>query len=326
MKSKVLQILKEEEGYISGEEISRALGVSRTAVWKVISSLKKEGYVIESSTNKGYYLKETPDLLTKEEVSYNLKTKYLGKDIYHYYQIDSTNKEAKKMAVNGAKEGTIIISEEQTLGKGRLGRGWISPPRLGIWMSIILRPLVSPLDASKITILGGLSVCKAIEKVTGLDVKIKWPNDIVINKKKVCGILTEMSAEMEKIDYIILGIGVNVNNENFPEDLKDKASSLKIEGNKKYNRKEIVQEIIMQFEKYYEIFIRDKNLNKFLEEYKDYCLTLNKDVKINSNKESFVGKAIDISEEGELIVQKEDGEIITVFSGEVSVRGLYGYI
>lgn len=326
MKSKILQLLKDSDGYVSGEEISKVLGVSRTAIWKVISHLKEEGYVIESVTKKGYLLQETPDLLTEDEILYHLKTKWLGRKIVHYHQIDSTNKEAKKLAASGEKEGTIVISEEQLAGRGRLGRTWISPAGTGIWMSVILRPSIAPTDASKITLLAGLAVCEGIKEATGLPVQIKWPNDLVLHNKKICGILTEMSAEMEKINYIILGIGINVNTDSFPEDLKNTATSLKIEGEKEYDRKEIVKAILMYLEQYYELYMKNQDMEDLLEKYKNHCLTLGKEVKIIHRNEEFIGKAVDLSKEGELIVEKQDGQVITVFSGEVSVRGLYGYI
>jgi len=326
MKSKILQLLKDSDGYVSGEEISKVLGVSRTAVWKVISHLKEEGYVIESVTKKGYLLQETPDLLTEDEILYHLKTKWLGRKIVHYHQIDSTNKEAKKLAASGEKEGTIVISEEQLAGRGRLGRTWISPAGTSIWMSVILRPSIAPTDASKITLLAGLAVCEGIKEATGLPVQIKWPNDLVLHNKKICGILTEMSAEMEKINYIILGIGINVNTDSFPEDLKNTATSLKIEGEKEYDRKEIVKAILMYLEQYYELYMKNQDMEDLLEKYKNHCLTLGKEVKIIHRNEEFIGKAVDLSKEGELMVEKQDGQVITVFSGEVSVRGLYGYI
>ena len=325
MKSKILRLLKDSDGYVSGEEISKILGFARTAIWKVITHLKEEGYIIESVTKKGYLLRGTPDLLTEDEVRYQLKTKWLGQKIHHYHQIDSTNKEAKKLAANGEREGTVVIAEEQLAGRGRSGRTWFAP-QTGIWMSVILRPPISPADASKITLIAGLAVCEGIKAVTGLPAQIKWPNDIVLHNKKVCGILTEMSAEMEKVNYIILGIGINVNISSFPEDIKNMATSLKIEGGKDYDRKEIVKAILTNLEKYYEAYLNKQDLENLIEKYKSYCLTLGKEVKIIHRNEEFIGKAIDLTEEGELMVEKHDGQVITVFSGEVSVRGLYGYI
>lgn len=326
LKSKIVEILKEKNDYVSGEEMSNLLGVSRTAVWKTISRLKEEGYVIEAVTNKGYYLKQSPDLLTEEEISPTLKTRYIGRKIYHYKQVDSTNKEAKKLAIDGAAEGSIVISEEQTAGKGRLGRTWASPYGLGIWMSLILRPQITPVEVSKITLIAALAVSKTIQKVTGLKAEIKWPNDILINKKKVCGILTEMSAEMDKINYIILGIGLNVNTEEFPEEIAHKATSLKIEGKKSYDRKELTQELLFEIENYYRLFTKQETVDKLLEEYKACCVTLNKEVKIIRNGIEYIGKAVGLTENGELLVEKEDGELIHVFSGEVSVRGIDAYV
>ena len=325
-KSKVLEFLKEKQDYVSGEEISNLLGVSRTAVWKIISRLKEEGYVIEAVTNKGYFLKESPDLLTDEEISPALETKCLGKKIYHHKEIGSTNKEAKKLAINGEEEGTLVISEKQTEGKGRLGRTWSSPFGVGIWMSLILRPEISPVEISKITLIAALAVCKTINKTTDLKAEIKWPNDILINKKKVCGILTEMSAEIDKINYIILGIGLNVNTEEFPKEIEDRATSLKIEGKKSYDRKELTRALLLEIENYYTIFTKKNSIDKLLEEYKSYCLTLNKDVKIIRNGVESIGRAVDLTKNGELIVKKQDVEIINVFSGEVSVRGIDAYI
>ncbi|MBU3804627.1 MAG: biotin--[acetyl-CoA-carboxylase] ligase [Candidatus Cellulosilyticum pullistercoris] len=325
MKDKVLAFLKEQEEYRSGEEISQKLGVTRAAIWKAIKKLQADGYEIESSTKKGYKLLSSPNVITPSEIKHNLCTEVLGQDIYYKGEIDSTNNQAKVLAREGAKEGHLIIAEHQSQGKGRLGRSWQSPAGTGIWMSLILRPHILPKYASQLTLIAGLSMCEVIQEITGLEAKIKWPNDIVVNGKKVCGILTEMSAEMESINYIILGIGVNVNMAYFPEELPY-ASSLAIEGKKEYSRKAIIKAFLEKFEIDYKVYKKQPDLTPIMERYEKNCITLNRKVKLLVSHEEVIAKATGISNEGELLVTLEDGTMKVVSSGEVSVRGLYDYV
>jgi BirA family biotin operon repressor/biotin-[acetyl-CoA-carboxylase] ligase len=201
-KEEILNLLRENCGFVSGEELSEQLQVSRTAVWKYISSFREAGYEIESVTNRGYRFLTSPDILTAEEISFGLNTECLGRNINSYESIDSTNEEAKRLAVRGAPNGSLIIAEEQLGGKGRLGRNWVSPSGIGLWFSVLLRPEFLPKQVTSLTLLTGLAVCRAIRAVTGCPAMIKWPNDIVIGSKKVCGILTEMAAEMDRVDYV----------------------------------------------------------------------------------------------------------------------------
>jgi BirA family biotin operon repressor/biotin-[acetyl-CoA-carboxylase] ligase len=249
----------------------------------------------------------------------------LGKDIRYYDQINSTNEMAKTLAREGASEGTVVIADRQLSGKGRLGKHWDSPSGTGIWMSIILKPDIMPVQASQLTLLAGLSVCEAVNKVTGLESRIKWPNDVVVNRKKVCGILTEMSAELDGINYIIVGIGINVNTKEFTEELSH-ATSLSLEGGKDYMRRYIIKEILEVFEEDYMVYKKERNIKHFLQRYKDNCITLNGDVKIITHQREYTAYAKDIAKDGSLIVTDEQGQEETIFSGEVSVRGLYGYI
>ncbi len=317
MKEKILNILS-ANGYVSGERISRELGISRAAVWKHIKSLRESGYEIESVTNKGYRLVSSPDILTEYTVKNGLNTKFIGQNIFVYPETDSTNNRAK--AEYASPDGSLFIAEIQTGGKGRLGRGWEAPAGVGIWMSILLKPDLSPSDVSQITLIAGLAVCRAI----GCGAKIKWPNDIVIGSKKVCGILTEMSAEMERVNYVVCGIGINVNIESFDRELAKKATSLLIESGIKYDRPEIIRRVLTEFELLYSDFLKN-GLKNILPEYKRLCVTLNREVQVIYKHETIIAAAVDISEEGSLIVEK-DGRKITVNSGEVSVRGIYGYI
>lgn len=325
MKEEVLGYLKEQDDFRSGEEISKKLGVTRAAIWKAIKKLQADGYEITSSTKKGYKLIESPNLVTPHEISEVLKTKVLGKKIYYFEEIGSTNNEAKALSRERAEEGTLFIAEKQLGGKGRLGRTWESPSKTGIWMSLVLCPDIMPQYASQITLVAGLGMCEAIKEITGLDAKIKWPNDIVVNGKKICGILTEMSAQVEAIDYIVVGIGVNVNMLNFPKTLPY-ASSLALEGDKAYSRREIVARFLEIFEKDYEAYKQKPNLEAIIERYEEACITLHQQIKIVSRNEEIIAQGKGITKDGALVIKMADGTEKQISSGEVSVRGLYGYI
>lgn len=325
MKDEVLAFLKEEEEYCSGEEISQKLGVTRAAVWKAIKKLQEEGYEIVSSTKKGYKLINRPNIITSGEIKENLNTKLLGQVVEYRDEVDSTNNLAKELARKGASEGTLVVADKQTSGKGRLGRNWESPAGTGIWMSLILRPNILPQYASELTLVAGLGVCEAIKKSTGLEAKIKWPNDVVVNGKKVCGILTEMSAEMDRINYVVVGIGINANMEAFPEELPH-ATSLKIEGQKEYIRKEIIQCFLEIFEKDYNQYRVDMSLESMKARYEENCITLHQRVKLLKREGESIAEAIGITNSGALIVKYENGMEEEIVSGEVSVRGLYGYV
>ncbi|WP_054741657.1 biotin--[acetyl-CoA-carboxylase] ligase [Cellulosilyticum ruminicola] len=325
MKEKVLKYLKEQKEYVSGEQISKKLGVTRASIWKIINKLKEEGYMIESSTKKGYKLMEVPNIITKEEVQSIIKTQCLGKNINYFSEIDSTNEIVKKLARKGEAEGTIVIADKQTAGKGRLGRVWESPSGVNIFMSILLRPQIKPDKASQITLIVGLAMCEAIREVTGLDARIKWPNDIVVNGKKVCGILTEMSAEIDCVNYVVVGIGVNVNQMEFSENLPH-ATSLKIEGGKEYQRGNIISVFFDKFESYYMAYKTDITLEPILPAYKTYCITLADKVKIIDSIQEYIAEPVDVLADGSLVVKNEEGEEKRIFTGEVSVRGIYGYV
>lgn len=326
MRSRIIGILKESEDYVSGETMSGELGVSRSMVWKIIKGLRDDGYQIESVTNRGYKLTRVPDLVTGEEIKSVLGTQVFGREIYDFGEVDSTNIIAKAKAREGAAEGTIFIAESQIAGKGRLGKTWSSPAGTGIWMSIIARPKIAPQEVSGITLVAGLAICRAIRKTTDLPAYIKWPNDIVVNGKKICGILTEMSAEMERVNYVVIGIGINANITDFPKELHGLATSLKIESGVHYRRKDIVASLLMFFETYYKRYLQAGSLEGILEDYKDLCITLKNEVTIISKDQAYKARPVDIDETGALIVEKEDGARVTVTSGEVSVRGIYGYV
>ncbi len=318
LKQKILDILKNADGYISGERISEQLNISRAAVWKHIKNFKNMGYEIDSVTNKGYRLVSSPDIITENGIKSGLDTEYFGQTLFIYDETDTTNERAK--ANSSAPQGSTFIAEVQTHGKGSRGRGWVSPRGTGIWHSILLKPDISPLEVSQITLVAGLAVCRAI----GLGAKIKWPNDIVIGSKKVCGILTEMSAEIDMVNYVVCGIGINVNTESFDKEIEHRATSMYIESGQKFRRDELIAKLLNEFEYYYKRFLNG-GLRAILDEYKENCITIDRDVSVIFKKETVTGKAVDVDESGSLVVETADG-IIRVTSGEVSVRGIYGYV
>ncbi|MDK2800770.1 MAG: BirA family transcriptional regulator [Clostridiales bacterium] len=329
MKAQILKALKEgSEQYISGEELSNRMGVSRTAIWKYIAALREEGYDIESSPRKGYRLISSPEILSAEEIQAELSTKFFGKEIIYFDTVTSTNTIAKEIAGKDCQDGTVVIADQQTGGKGRLGRNWSSPPHTGIWMSIVLRPDILPFQAPFITILAALAVARSIKQVAQIAPKIKWPNDIILNRKKVCGILTEMSAEIERINYIVVGIGINVNMdaEDFSPEIREMATSIKMVTGQAVQRKVLVRKILENFEEIY-VNANNSNLkNELMDEYRKYSLTLGSRVKVVYKNQEIKGTAVEVTDEGELIIETDDGVKQKIMSGEVSVRGIYGYV
>ena len=325
MREKILEvILDNEKEFISGEELSKKLGISRTAIWKHIRILRSQGYNIESVNKKGYRLVDEPtDLLNPQNIYRNLKTKFIGKNARHFETIDSTNDYAKKIG-NELRDGSVIISEEQTKGKGRLGRVWESKAGEGIWMSIILKPNIIPNKAPFITLIAGASIVKALN-ILGVDAKIKWPNDITINNKKLSGILTELSAEIERVNYIVVGIGMNVKDTDFEEELQDKATSLYKE-NYNVSRVDIVKEILCQFEKLYLDYIEKDDKKEVLDICRQYSAIINKEIYVIKNDQKELVDCIGINEEGNLIIKNKDGKLEEIMSGEVSIRGVKGYV
>lgn len=328
MKKVILSLLKENENdFVSGQDISDKLGVTRTAVWKYINQIKDEGYKIESLSKKGYRLISSPDILTLEEIGPYLNTKLIGRNIIHFDSIESTNSKAKQLADKGEAHGTIVISEEQTKGRGRLGRCWTSPKYKGVFMSIILRPELNPVDAAKLTQTAAAAVVKATSEL-GISTSVKWPNDIVLNHKKVCGILTEMNAELTRINYVVVGLGINVNIEEFEfgEDIKDIATSLKIQTKAPVNRKELVAGILNNFEYLYNRFIDDNDIESSINICRENSAIIGKKIMIIKREKNTEATAINIDDEGRLLVEYTDGKQESLISGEVSIRGNGSYI
>ena len=326
MKTKVLSLLRTSRDYISGQELCKQFGVSRTAIWKVINQLKEDGYEIDAVTNKGYKLKSYPDILNKHEIASRMQTKWAGREVVFLEETGSTNVEARILAERDFPHGTLVVADSQTGGKGRRGRSWHTPKGSSIAMSIMLKPELEAEYASMLTLVQAMAVAKAIEEICGLEAQIKWPNDILVNEKKVCGILTEMNLEMTEISSIIIGTGINVNQENFPEEISEIATSLKIEKKRTQSRADLIERICELFEEYFEMFIASKDLSGFLEEYNSHLISMGRVVKVLDPKGEFTGEALGINALGELLVKRESGEVVNVYAGEVSVRGIYGYV
>ncbi len=321
MNEQILEMLREDKGYVSGEEISRRLGISRTAVWKSIKALREYGYHITSSTNKGYHLEKDTDILEVSVISRDLNTGLIGKEIIVLKETDSTNSELKRRASKGGISGLVAAAEKQTDGKGRFGRNWDSQEG-GLYFSVLLRPDMLPSDASAITLAAGLGVCLAIREYTGIDAKIKWPNDIIVGNRKLCGILTEMAAQIDRVDFIIIGIGINVNNRLFPEEISEKASSLFLETQKMIDRNDFFRCVLQKIDKVISSFLVSLSVED-MDMFKGLCATLGRKVSFTRYGNVIEGTAKDISLNGELIVSDDSGKEYSVSSGEVTVQGIY---
>ena len=321
MRQRILEVLRKRAPEpVSGEELSALLEVSRTAIWKHIQVLKNSGYIIDSVPKKGYILQSAPDRLRPEEVVTRLETKWLGHSINYDESVTSTNEVAKKLANAGCEDGLVCIAEEQVGGKGRLARVWFSPYAHGIWFSVVLKPPFMPSEASKCTLLAAVAVVRAINEYTGVKAGIKWPNDILIDGKKMVGILTEMNAEFGHINYIVIGTGININvpKESLSDDLKDVVASLADVTTKKINRAVLLALILKNMEEFYELAITE-GFGPILDEWRWWSTTLGKEVKVVAPNETYIGKALDIDEDGLLIVER-GGEKVKVIAGDVSIR------
>ncbi|MBU3132025.1 biotin--[acetyl-CoA-carboxylase] ligase [Clostridium gasigenes] len=323
MKEKILNLLKSNKNYISGEEISKLIGITRSSVWKYINMLKKDGYIIDGVSNKGYKLICEADLISLNEIKSNLTTTFMGKELHYFKEVTSTNSTAKDLAIKDAPNGTLVISEIQTSGKGRLGRVWTSP-KGGIWASLILRPDIEPINCPKITLIAAAAEAITLESYN-LKPEIKWPNDLLLKNKKFSGILTEMSCDMDRVNYIILGFGINVNlsKEDIPNDLLDKATSLSIEYGCNLNRTELLCNYLQNFETLYNEFIFNNSIDKTIDICRKNSMLIGKKIVITSRDMDENVFCIDIAPSGELLVRDSLGKERLIFSGEASLSKNY---
>ncbi|WP_129596964.1 biotin--[acetyl-CoA-carboxylase] ligase [Methanohalophilus profundi] len=313
-KIELIRLLSQTESKpISGEQIGRKLEISRTMVWKYIQSLQSQGYSIISSPGKGYLLNSVPDSLLPELVQAGLETDILGKDIRHFMELESTNDHAKTIA-RDANEGTVIIAEVQKKGRGRKGFDWVSPQG-GIWMSIVLKPSIVPADASRLTLLGGLAVVDSLKSI-GLNPSLKWPNDVLVNSKKICGILTEMEAEIDRVEYIVLGLGINLNfdTDMLPEEIRDGSTTISDELGNYVDRLEFVRSLLYNLEQYY-IHFKTQPFEELMERWIDSSDTIGRNVRIVTPSKMVDGRAIGIGLSGGLLLQKNDGSTEEIMSG-----------
>ena len=323
MRKTIVEILKNAgNDFISGESIAGELGISRTAVWKHIQKLRDNGYEIISQERHGYRLKDAPDLLLPSEIQIGLDTEIIGKEMEYHPSVDSTNRLAKKLAYHGAAEGTIVVAEEQTGGKGRLERNFYSPRGKGIWFSVILRPNFLPHEAPKCTLMAAVAVAEAMKRFN-MNAEIKWPNDIMFNGRKLVGILTEISGELGKINYLVIGIGINVNisRDEFPEELQAVAASLSEICGEEISRVKFLRAVLEEFDKLYRE-VNSTGFDNVLKIWRKYNVTLGKNIRVISaidGGETFTGRAVDLNSDGALVVETDNG-LRAVYAGDVSIR------
>lgn len=337
MKTEIISLLRQRGTYVSGQELCERFGVSRTAVWKAVEQLKKDGYKIEAVKNRGYLLtEESGQVFGRTEIESRLKTNWIGQSLYYYDSIDSTNVQAKRLAEEGAPDGSLVVADQQTAGRGRRGRGWISPAGANLYFTLLLRPRIAPDKASMLTLVMAMAVARGIQSRMGdgrspggqnASVGIKWPNDIVIMGRKACGILTELSLSVEQgtIDYLVIGVGINVKRQTFSEELQGHAIALE-EVLDEVSRSELLNAVLTAFEGYYEEFLATGDLTRLQKDYNELMVNLGQQVRVLDPKGEYEGIARGIRNTGELLVEIQGGETRAVYAGEVSVRGIYGYV
>lgn len=317
--SEILNLLREEDDYVSGDHMAEILGISRTAIWKYMKNLHKEGYNIDSAKGKGYKLLNTPDRLLPWEIKRFTDSSIIGKEIIYKDKVDSTNTYAFNLALSGKPEGTCFVAESQRAGKGRLGRVWLSPQGKNIYISVILRPSCLPSKVYPITFLSCLAVYDTIIKVASITPSLKWPNDVLINKKKICGTLLEISAETDAIKFVIAGIGFNVNMgiNDLDDDIKDKATSLFLETNKVFNRSYVCGILLNNLEKYYKIFI-NMGGEEICRLWEIKANLLGRYMEVNQMGEIFRGISEGIDSSGALLLNI-DGKTTRIIAGDTVI-------
>jgi len=314
MEEKIIELLKKSQGHLSGEELSEHLKISRQGLWKHIQALKELGYDIAAVPHLGYSLISSPDRLFDFEIANGLHTKILGKKVLYFDSLSSTMDTAMQLGLKGMAEGTLVIAETQSKGRGRLGRIWFSPKYKGIYLSLILRPKISPEKAPILTLLTAVSICEAIKEVTGLVCEIKWPNDIMLHNKKLGGILTELNAEVDAVNFVIIGFGLNVNNDK--KSLISTATSLKEQLKENINRLLLLQEILRKIENNY-LGLEKKGAAAIIEKWRQNNITLGRRVKAYYHKEHVEGLAQDIDADGGLIIRNDAGLRQKIMAGDV---------
>lgn len=304
--------------YVSGESLADLLGCSRTAIWKHIEALRQDGFILEAVRKKGYRIISSPEKIVPDNILYGLNTSLIGRNIHFEETVDSTQNIAQMLALEGAAEGTLVVAEEQLGGRGRLERKWQSPKYKGIWMSLILKPSIPIMKTPQLTLLTAVAVVQGIQEATGVQANIKWPNDLLVNGKKLTGILTEMQADSDRIHSLIIGIGINVNQqlEDFPEELQESATSIYLETNKSWDRAKIIQEIMKQIEKLYLLYL-EKGFYPIKLLWESYSISLGNKVTANTLNGSIFGLAKGITDDGVLLLEDEEGVVHSIYSADI---------
>lgn len=318
---KVLSLLRLKSGrFVSGEKISNEVKITRTAIWKHVKNLRKNGYEIEARPSKGYRLISIPDNFNSVEMKNNLATEFIGEEIIVVGETTSTNEIAAYYAENGYPEGTVIISDAQLKGKGRLGRNWFSTPGKSVCASIILRPKIAPFRTPQLSLITGIATSSAICSFTGVIPQLKWPNDLLIGGRKISGILVEMSTDMDMVRHVVIGIGINVNqdSEDFPPDISSIATSLKIEYGRIFNRTELLKKVLVELEGCYQNYLR-YGFMPFMQGWLQLSDIKGKNIVVNQPTGVITGKCEGIDEEGAILVRKEDGIVSKIMSGDVNL-------
>jgi BirA family biotin operon repressor/biotin-[acetyl-CoA-carboxylase] ligase len=322
MNERILQLFEQHpNAYLSGEDLSRQLNCSRTAIWKHIRSLREKGYEFESAPRKGYRLLSKPAKLSITELLAGLTTKVMGQKLYLYDEVESTQSAAHALVGSGASEGTLVLAEAQSSGRGRMGRKWHSPRGKGIWMSLVLTPKIPLYFTPQLTLLAAVAVCRSIQKLCRVEIGIKWPNDLLIHGKKVCGILLEISGEDERLKYVIAGIGISANlrMEDYPEELRTVATSLAIETGSEVSRTAIIQAVLREFEDLYALY-HEQGFAPIRLLWEAHSVSLHRPIRVHTPNGMIEGRAESIDDAGALTVSTASGEQIRVFSGDVELR------
>ena len=321
--AQILQALRRAgNGFVSGAEISQRLGITRAAIWARIEELRQIGYEITASPHQGYQLQSVPDRLVADDlIGLVAGNHVIGRDIRVFEETNSTNDIVEKLARDGVKEGVVVFAEAQTKGRGRLGRKWLSPPRRGLWFSVLLRPDLRPQAVTQLTVVAATALCRAIRAQTELTPQVKWPNDILINGRKVAGVLTELAAEIDHVKHLVLGIGLDVNlsASDFPGDLKKIATSLKIESGRQVNRLDLAAAIMRELDSDYHRIQRGL-FAEVADEWEEQCVTLGRRVRIHLGVREILGRAESLDEDGALLVRTEHGHLERIIGGDVTLE------
>jgi len=318
-RNKLIRLLaNNKDEYISGQLLSEQLNISRSAIWKQMKTLEKAGYQIEGKSKLGYRIISVPDTLNQDTLQWKLETDWLGKKIIHKDTTTSTQFDAHQLVQEDIEHGTVVIADEQTKGKGRMNRIWYSTKQQGVWLSMILKPSILPYQAPQLTLLTATVLADVIHEHTKIRPQIKWPNDILINGKKIAGILTEMQAEQDQIQYVIIGIGINVNHQSddLPEEIEARATSLRMETNRDWNITQLIQHILLTFEERYETYI-DNGFAKIKHKWEGYGYKIGKRIQIKTLQDQWQATFIGIAEDGALLTKTDEGDIQKIYSAEI---------